>query len=111
MNKQACKFIKKLNCLRVLDCCGLTNACLIEDLNRRIRQSLLDHVRTNYASQPMRYNALLMRMRTLYSIDCSLVENLFCSNITLDNFTLGSPVADTPTSGSLSDDDVFLITN
>jgi hypothetical protein len=70
-----------------VDYCEQSSAHLVEDISRRIRKSLLDHVHTSYTAQPMRYSTLLMRMRTLCGIDCSLVEKLFCSNITLGDFT------------------------
>ena len=61
---------------------GVENSQYVDNVSTCARQALQEHIRNVRPSQRLRYSQLLLCLPTLYSINCKMMENLFCKHIT-----------------------------
>lgn len=61
--------------------CGLSSPAHVDSLNSVVQQLLQQHVRVNRPGEVMHYSRLLMALPALYGINATMLETLFCKQI------------------------------
>eukprot|EP00096_Caligus_rogercresseyi_P015139 TRINITY_DN757_c1_g1_i3.p1 TRINITY_DN757_c1_g1~~TRINITY_DN757_c1_g1_i3.p1 ORF type:complete len:119 (-),score=41.49 TRINITY_DN757_c1_g1_i3:1054-1410(-) len=64
-------------CLLFSDACGLSESCMIEQLQEKSQCALEEYTRNHYPNQPSRFGKLLLRLPSLRTVSSGVIEQLF----------------------------------